>query len=86
MRDWIFAAVLTLACGLIVVGVGLWSLPLALIVAGVLLAALAWLVFVVGEAGKPGVATAVADVDDDEVDPMQVPAYPVPVAVEVDAA
>lgn len=53
MRDWLFAALLFLSGVLVVVGVSVWSLAAALVVAGVLLAVWAWLVFVVGEAAAP---------------------------------
>lgn len=44
MREVIFAAVLLLAGAMIVTGVALMSLPVALIIGGVLLAGWTWLV------------------------------------------
>lgn len=42
-REGMFAALLLVASGLVVAGVAGWSWPAALVVAGVLLAAWAWL-------------------------------------------
>jgi len=61
VRDWIYAALLAVACVLVVVGVATWSVGLAFIVGGVLLAALTYLVFVVGEAGAPSVPAVEGD-------------------------
>lgn len=52
MRDWIFASLLAVAGVLAVLGVSTWSTGAALICAAALLASWAWLVFVVGEAGR----------------------------------
>lgn len=52
MRDWIFAALLAIAGLLIVIGCATWSIGLAFIVAGLVLAGWSYLVFVVGEAGE----------------------------------
>lgn len=49
MREWILGALLAVAAGLVVVGAAMASTALAFVVAGVLLAGLAWLLF--GELG-----------------------------------
>lgn len=51
MRDWIFATILAVCAAMIVVGAAEYSAGVAWIVAGILGAAWATLVMVVGEAG-----------------------------------
>lgn len=50
MRERIFAVLLAVAAGLVVVGAALTSSALAFVVGGVLLAGLSWLLF--GEVGE----------------------------------
>lgn len=45
MREWMFGVLLVVAAGLVVVGVSIVSAAAAFVVAGVLLAGLAWLMF-----------------------------------------
>lgn len=65
MRDWIYATSLAVAAGLIVAGVGRWSIGAALIVAGLLVAAWATLIVVVGDAGRPTHEPERSALDDD---------------------
>jgi hypothetical protein len=42
VREWIFAALLAVAGGLIVVGAAMWSRPAGFVAAGVVLAVWSW--------------------------------------------
>lgn len=76
LRRLVFAVCIVVAAALVAVGVAMISLPVGVIVAGLLLAVVSWLLLA-DTAGEPS-ATA-------EADPLEAPAYPVPTVVD-DAA